>query len=85
MAEDSFTVPVEVEPDRSGEALPRRFRLGARTIEVAEILDRWPGTDHLYVKLRGSDGATYILRQDLSRDRWQLTLFRDARVADRAG
>jgi hypothetical protein len=84
MANDTFTLAVETDPDSSGEARPHRFRLGARVVEVAEILDRWPGADHLYVKLRGSDGATYILRQDLARDRWRLVLFRDPRAADRA-
>lgn len=61
------------------EGEPRRFALGDRPIEVVEILDRWPGADHLYVKLRGGDGGLYILRHDLSRDRWELILFERAR------
>lgn len=81
MVDDAFTLTVEIAPDTSGEALPRRFRLGARVIKVAEVLDRWPGAGHLYVKLRGADGATCILRQDLDRGRWQLVLFRDPRAA----
>ncbi len=85
MAEDAFSLTVEIAPDPSGEALPRRFRLGARAVEVAETLDRWPGAGHLYAKLRGSDGATYILRQDLDRGGWRLVLFRDRRTADWAG
>ena len=85
MADESFTLPVETTPDPWGEALPRRFRLGARVVEAVEILDRWPGAGHLYVKLRGSDGSVYILRQDSDRGAWQLVLFRDRRVADDAG
>jgi hypothetical protein len=79
---DAFALEVETVPDAFGEALPRRFRLGSRTVEAAEILDRWPGGGHLYVKLRGSDGATYILRQDLDRGGWRLVLFRDLRAPD---
>jgi hypothetical protein len=54
-------------------------------VTVTEILDRWPGAGHLYVKLRGSDGATYILRQDLGRGYWRLVLFRDQRAVDWVG
>jgi hypothetical protein len=85
MVDDTFALTVEADPDPSGEALPRRFRLGARVVEVAETLDRWPGAGHLYVKLRGSDGATYILRQDLDRGGWRLVLFRDPGALDRVG
>jgi hypothetical protein len=64
--------------------LPRRFRLGARVVEVADVLDRWPGADHLYVKLRGADRATYILRRGPDGG-WRLVLFRDPRAGDPAG
>jgi hypothetical protein len=79
VAEDSFAVAIEVDADPSGGVQPRRFRLGARVVEVADVLDRWPGADHLYVKLRGADGATYILRQDADGG-WRMVLFRDPRV-----
>ena len=75
MADDLFIIAVECDADPAGAPMPRSFCLGERTIEVVEILDRWPGADHLYLKLRGADGAFYILRQDLARDRWQLVLF----------
>ena len=75
MDEEPFTLVVDAETDRSGVPTPHRFRIGSRTIEAAEILDRWPGHDHTYVKLRGSDGAVYILRQDTTRGSWQLILF----------
>ena len=75
MASDSFEVEVESAGDPANKAVPRRFRLGTRDIDVTAILDRWPGADHLYVKLRGAYGAVYILRQDLARDRWHLVLF----------
>lgn len=68
-------VAVECEPGHHGEPVPRRLRLGQRPVDVIEILDRWPGADHLYVKLRGADGALYILRQDTTRAIWELTLY----------
>jgi hypothetical protein len=72
---------VEHAPDAAGEPTPSRFRLGERTIEIRQILDRWPGRDHSYVKLRGSDGATYILRHEPGHDRWRLVLFERAAAA----
>lgn len=68
-------VAVECEPGHRGEPVPRRLHLGQRPVDVVEILDRWPGADHLYVKLRGSDGALYILRHDAARAIWELTLY----------
>ena len=81
MIKDTFAVTVEADADPSGEPLPRRFRLGARVVEVADILDRRPGLDHLYVKLRGADEATYIVRRDADGG-WWLVLFRDPRAPD---
>jgi hypothetical protein len=83
--DESLTLAVECRPDGAGEPIPRRLRLGARSVEAAEILDRWPGHDHLYVKLLGSDGAVYILRHDRLRDRWQLVLCRAARLRGAEG
>jgi hypothetical protein len=73
--EAAFAVDVACGTGPAGEAVPERFAFGGRSVDVAEVLDRWPGADHLYVKLRGSDGATYILRQDTGRGLWQLVLF----------
>jgi len=53
---------------------PRAFFLGARRVEVADIVDRWRGEDHEYVKLRGSDGVLYILRYAAERDEWEIHL-----------
>lgn len=58
-----------------GEETPRRFSIGGRRVDVTAVLDRWLGPDHRYFKLRGSDGATYILRHDEHADRWELTLY----------
>jgi len=56
------------------EETPRAVILGERRVEVVELLDRWRGEDHEYVKFDGSDGARYILRYDRGRDVWELLL-----------
>jgi len=58
-----------------GEETPVRFSLGARTVEVVDVLDRWLAPDHRYFKIRGDDGGIYILRHDTRTDRWEMTLF----------
>ncbi|BDG01091.1 hypothetical protein [Anaeromyxobacter oryzae] len=58
-----------------GEETPRRLVLGDRRVEVVEVIDRWYGPDHRYFKLRGDDGAVYLVRHDEPADRWELTLF----------
>ena len=60
-----------------GEETPRLFILGSRTIEVADILDRWLAPDHRYFKVRGDDGGLYILRYDVRSEVWELTFFRE--------
>ncbi len=54
---------------------PQRFTFGQRNIEVEEIIDQWQGPDYRYFKLRGDDGAIYILRHEETADRWELTMF----------
>ncbi|HET6469101.1 MAG TPA: hypothetical protein VFG43_12070 [Geminicoccaceae bacterium] len=75
MTEDAFEVEVECEGERAGAPSPARFRLGARVVGTREIVDCWPGAGHVYFKLLGSDGATYILRHDEAAGRWRLVLF----------
>jgi hypothetical protein len=58
-----------------GEETPQRFRLGARPVEVIEVIDRWLAPDHRYFKLRGDDGDIYILRHDVPTGRWEITMF----------
>jgi hypothetical protein len=65
-----------------GEETPRRFFLGEREVEVVEVLDRWVAPDHRYFKCRGSDGDIYILRQDVARELWELTMFARGATSD---
>jgi hypothetical protein len=72
---------IDVETEREGGLdMPRALRLDGRRVAVAEILDQWFGEDYRYCKLRGDDGAVYILRVVDDRATWELTMF--ARAAD---
>ena len=74
-------VRVECRAGYRGEEAPRRLELGGRRIEVVEVLDRWLAPDHRYFKLRGDDGAVYVLRHDADSQRWEMVLFtRDERL-----
>ena len=74
-ADNVFILRVECYAGYRGEESPRRFFLHQRKIEVLEILDRWLAPDHRYFKLKGDDGAVYIIRHDVLRNQWQLTMF----------
>jgi hypothetical protein len=54
---------------------PPAFFLGERRIEVAEVLDRWLAPNHCYFKVRGDDGAVYILRHEVATGEWEMTMF----------
>lgn len=68
-------IRVECYAGYQGEETPRRFFPGERAIDVVDVLDRWLAPDHRYFKLKGSDGATYILRHETASGRWQLVMF----------
>lgn len=56
---------------------PEALRLaGGRRLVVEEVLDRWPGEDHLYLELRCEGGAHFILRHDRETGSWEIALFR---------
>jgi hypothetical protein len=68
-------IRVECYAGHRADESPVRFFLGERKIEAVQIIDRWMGPDHRYFKVKGDDGAVYILRHDVSEDTWDLTLF----------
>ncbi|HEX2478040.1 MAG TPA: hypothetical protein VHK45_02100 [Geminicoccaceae bacterium] len=72
-------VRVECHAGHRGEATPRRLSFEGRAVELVEVLDCWLGVDHRYFKMLGDDGATYILRHDPARERWELTMYAAAR------
>ncbi|HEX2309091.1 MAG TPA: hypothetical protein VHH91_00115 [Vicinamibacterales bacterium] len=73
-----LVIPVRVEcyAGHRGEETPRAIWLADRRIDVAVVVDRWLGPDHRYFKLECDAGDTYIVRHDVGRDTWELTMFR---------
>ena len=68
-------IDVECYAGHRGEQTPRRIRFDGRRVEVAEVLDAWLAPDHRYFKIRGDDGACYIVRHDVEHARWELTMY----------
>lgn len=71
----SFIIRVECYCGYRGEETPQRFRLGNRQVEIIEIIDRWLASDYRYFKVKGNGGSIYIIRNDIFRDLWQITMF----------
>ncbi len=69
------SISVECYAGHRGEQTPRRFSLDGRSIEVVEVLDAWLAPDHRYFKIRGDDGACYILRNEAATGSWDLTMY----------
>jgi hypothetical protein len=63
------------------EETPRRFRLGNRVIEIAEVIDRWLAPDHRYFKVQTAEDEMYILRNDTTTGAWELTLFEARKIS----
>lgn len=57
-----------------GEETPRRLRFGGREVAVTAILERWLAPDHRGFRVRGDDGAVYVLRQDLTSLVWEVVI-----------
>ncbi len=73
---------VECHPESRRGELPVRFGSPGCMRGVAEVLDCWHGDGHRDFRVRGDDGALYILRHDLRVDRWQIHFFRRERAGD---
>ena len=58
MPREAAALPVYVEcyAGYRGEETPRRFRLGDRQIEIADVVDSWLAPDHRYFKVKDSEG-----------------------------
>jgi hypothetical protein len=71
---------IRVEPCTDNvRAAPRSLDWGDRRIDVVEMIDQWYGADYRYVKVKGSDGAIYMLRFNEIREEWALIMFVSAR------
>ncbi|MFQ5789446.1 MAG: hypothetical protein ACE5JI_03120 [Acidobacteriota bacterium] len=73
--ETRIAIRVECYAGYRGEETPRRFFLGERSVEVAQVIDRWLAPDHRYFKVKGGDGHQYILRHGTVSGAWELTFF----------
>ncbi len=67
-----------------GEETPRRMVLGARSIDVVDVLDRWLTPEHRYFKVRGDDGNVYTLRHDGRGGSWEFTVLERRRRPTRS-
>jgi hypothetical protein len=66
---------VECHAGYRGEETPLRLFFGERAVDVTEVVDRWLAPDHRYFKVKGADGATYILRHDTETACWALVMY----------
>ena len=72
MTDSILSIDVDSYAGYKGEEAPRRFTLGSRTVEVAGVIDQWQEPGHSYFKVMGDDGSTYVLRYDVTANRWEL-------------
>ena len=78
------TLTVECHAGYRGEEQPRALSIDGQRLTVTEILDRWLAPDHRHFKLRASNGAVYIVRNDVAGDSWELVMYAVAgKKADR--
>lgn len=73
-----------------GEETPRRFTLeaedgGSREIDVVAVEERWREPHWRAFRVRGDDGKSYLLRQELDSGRWDLGRRPSAQTSGSAG
>ncbi len=70
---------------RGSQLVPVRFGRSGSEHEVAEVLDCWPGEDHLYFKVRTTNHDLYILRYDETRNAWEVSVFWEGEPSEPEG
>jgi hypothetical protein len=68
-------IRVDLLADDHNRPIPRAIHFDRRRVDVAEMLDQWYGPDYRYIKVRTSDGDTYILKFHETHADWELTMF----------
>ena len=63
-------VLVECYAGYRAEETPRRLLVGGRSVEIVEVWERWRTPEARGFRLRGDDGALYVLVQDDRSGRW---------------
>ncbi|HVH69574.1 MAG TPA: hypothetical protein VNB49_00495 [Candidatus Dormibacteraeota bacterium] len=61
---------------------PLRLHFGERTLEVAEVEDRWYSPGETYFRVRTSDGDRYVVCHTEAQDTWTLTAYRAGPMKD---
>ncbi len=64
-----------------GDFAPEKFRLDGVDIDVAEIVEQWPGGHDRFFNVKDSDGNSYLLRR-ADADTWELLMFLSKRGAE---
>jgi len=77
---DGMQIRVDTYVGYRGMQMPQCFRLGRSRIGIVETVDQWFGPDYRYIKVKGDDDATYILRVHDVHGHWELTMFKSSRV-----
>jgi hypothetical protein len=62
------------------EPVPAKFRLNGVDIDVAEIVEQWPGGHDRFFNVRDADNNSYLLRR-AEADVWELLMFLSKRGA----
>jgi hypothetical protein len=69
-------VRVECYSGYKAEERPVRIVFQARTLEIAEVEDRWYSPGATYFRVLAESGDHYVLRRDDAQDVWSLTAYR---------
>ncbi len=74
MIEEKHSKKIQVESYSGYKAneRPTLFLLENRRIGVADIIDRWYGTEHDFFKVLADDGRVYLLKWHRFTDEWSL-------------
>ena len=75
MGAETARIHVECYAGYRGDEEPRAIQMNGRTVRVVAILDRWVAPDHRYFKVKAG-GDVYVVRHDVRRQTWELTMFR---------
>ena len=69
-------VRVECHSGYKADERPVRLHLGARTLEVVAIEDRWYSPGATIFRIVADDGDRYVLRHEEAQDVWSLIAYR---------
>ena len=71
----AVAVGVEFYAGYKGEERPVRLRLGARLVDIDEVLARWYGPEEICFRVRAC-GSVWILRRSVDSETWTLAPWR---------